>query len=90
MTFAKQLTRGDLAQSWLSLREFILRPCNQLDDQYVSVLGGKSMSGNERVKLGALLLRPVFALLLLIAVLMNQSCTAFKPCGTVWSILSSI
>jgi len=48
------------------------------------------MSGNERVKLGALLLRPVFALLLLIAVLMNQGCIAFKPCGTVWSIFPSM
>ena len=39
------------------------------------------MSGIERVEPGALFLRPVFALLLLIAVLMNQSCTAFNPRG---------
>jgi hypothetical protein len=72
---------GGLAQSWLFSEEFVLRLSNQLNEQYVSVLGGKSMSGNERVKLGALLLRSRFALLLLIAVLMNQSCTAFNPQG---------
>jgi hypothetical protein len=54
---------------------------NQSGARFVHVPGGRSMSGKRSIKIDAVTLFPVFALILLVGLLL-QGCTAFNPQGT--------